>query len=163
MIIGIVGAMLLVVAFVFGGGPNTGDFFDAYAKQVEKSIKQVVEDDDRKKAALDSVEGTRIDIKATIERSHPIQMQLRKIDLQYDASLNDYLEADKKIGAEVAKQLEIVADSHFEMREILTAEEWDAVVHDFSKKVGKSSKKLLKAMEKSQRKRVKKWNKRLKD
>lgn len=160
MIIGIVAGALIIFSLIFGFGGNA-DFFNEYAEQAAKAVKKEVQNKETKESALQSIETARVGVEASVSRAVKSQIRMREVDLAYDSTLQDYMGVEERLDKELTTQLALVAKSHFQMKELLTEQEWKAVSERFSDKMGKQAKKQVEQLEKEQAKRVKRWQERL--
>jgi hypothetical protein len=113
----------LMTVYLLGGG-SLEPFFD---KQTRSAIKQSVNDEARQKevlATIKSIEGSR---KSATKAAKGSRKELADLEAGPSAAVNDIeAELEKIVGTRNGLH-EAFVDGVFDMRENMTAEEWQAV------------------------------------
>ena len=140
IIIGVLAGLL--IAGAAGGSPVDviEDSIDAY----KKSIKRVIEDDERKDQALAEIETTRKELKDQVAQVSEATTAYVKVDNKFESTHSQYLVAlDEFLGTwEQFDRWTI--DKHFLIQKYFTGDEWPRAME----KVNKNTKDLLKDVNK---------------
>ena len=114
---------LLTVLLLGGGG---GEGLEVFGKKHRKMIQEIVVDEERSAAVLAEMKGAQNHFGRTAEQSRGLVTRWRKIDNDHDSGRAE-LEPMLREAAEYRSEaLKTFADSIFELRAQLTAEEWEA-------------------------------------
>ncbi len=115
----------LLVAFLMGGGGGGG--IDAYTKEHHKLVKEFVADEERAAAVVAEMKSAQKSINGSVKEIRGVVKRWKKIDADPGsgrAELEPLLRESTEIRSDA---LRAYTDSLFEMREQMTAEEWEAV------------------------------------
>ena len=119
-------AFFVTLLFVRGGG----DDVDVYTKEDRKLVQHVVADEERADAVVAVMESTQKIIDGYVERSGNLTKSWRKIDTDRDSERAEFEPLLREADEYPSDTLQAFADSIFEMREQVTAEEWEALHRD---------------------------------
>ena len=109
----------LVVLLMFGGG--------AKLDIVNKSLKSYVESSERAKRAQEIVQKLSEARIATKDRVVAIRADIRALDEKYDATADEYRAHLRRLDKEWHGLQKILLDGRFQLRDLLTEQEWNAV------------------------------------
>lgn len=152
----------LFVGLVAGGGSGNYKIFEETLEKWEGAIKKHVDDDSREEKALSLIEKARADSLAYNKSVTEAFVKYYEIDNDYNATMEDYRKSLANVNVQWDRVDEWMLDIRFEMKDILTEEEWLLAMGRVQKKSAKMDKKMTKRLKKADKKldkKIKKYDK----
>jgi hypothetical protein len=118
----------LVLSFLFFGGSSSMLALQGHSPaEVEKALKHVVVEDNRKKSALDEVDLWKKALKGQDEKADKDQKALLKALKRHDATRAEVDQIDAKLDETFHEMDRSFLDTRFRLKQSLTKEEWSAL------------------------------------
>ena len=114
----------LLVALLLGGGGGEG--LELFSKRHRKIVEEIVVDEERAAAVVDEMKRAQKRLDGTAKQGRALVKRWRKIDDDPDSGRAELEPMLREADAYRSEALKAFADSIFEMREQITAEEWEA-------------------------------------
>ena len=156
--------LLLFSIFIAGGsaGGSQADLIEESIDAYRKGMKKVIEDDDRKEAALAEVETVREEFKTQVKALGDATTAYIAVDHSYHSTTNDYDPAlDEFLGAWEAMDRWSI-DKHYDLQGYFTDDEWVeamARVSDNTVNLLEDSEEMAAKLEKKHKKKIAKYEK----
>ena len=114
----------IVTAITLGSMSGSVDVLDDTLDAWEKGIKKIVKDDEREDKALARLEVMRTELKEETRQLGEAFLVYYTLDSRYDVTMAEYVPAIQKLGVAWTEMESWMLDGRFDMKAILTAEEW---------------------------------------
>ena len=147
----LIGLIALLLASFGGAGAS---LLDAYWKEAESAVQDLVKDEKRRAAALEVLEKGRTEHKAQLEATIEARKELLAVDTEYASTQKDYDAAAKQLDEALLTGFDTAVDFRFLNRENLTQLEWVAVAERSAEKTNELTKDARKAWEAREKERL---------
>ena len=115
----------LIITLLFLGGRGEG--LDVFTKEHRKLVQQIVADEVRAEAVVTTMESAQKSVDGFVKKGGDLTKSWQKIDADRNSGRGELEPMFREADEYRSDALQAFADSIFEMREQVTAEEWEAL------------------------------------